>query len=361
MRPGRFAAARRVPAGSLPMTMQVRSPTVLYVLLVLVLSAVAAGGKGVRSPAASETSLRLVVPPGFPDVPEPGYNRFSPAKVRLGERLFFDPILSRDGSIACSSCHLPEKAFSDPRRVSLGVGGRAGLRNAPSLVNVAYQKRFFLDGGALTLESQALGPLEDENEMDSNLEDILDRLGTDAGYLEAFGRVFGEVPTLRGLTQALAAFQRTILSGGSRFDQFRAGNSDALSPAQRRGLALFEGRGRCGTCHSGFLLSNLSFQNNGLAATAADSGRARITLRPEDYGKFRVPPLRNVALTAPYMHDGRLATLGEVVDHYDSGGAAARGQHRAIHPLGLTAAEKEDLVAFLNSLNDVTIYAGLDS
>ncbi len=305
--------------------------------------------------------MRLAVPPGFPAVPEPAHNRFDAAKVELGERLFFDPILSRDGSISCSSCHLPERAFSDPRRVSLGVEGRPGLRNSPSLVNVAYQKRLFLDGGALTLESQALGPLEDANEMDADLSEVLDRLSRDSAYREAFGQVFGEQPTLRGLTQALAAYQRTIRSGGSRYDLFRAGIGDALSPSEKRGLALFEGRARCATCHSGFLLSNRTFQNNGLAVTVADSGRARITLRSEDYGKFRVPSLRNVALTAPYMHDGRLATLRAVVDHYDSGGADARGQHDLIRPLGLTEAEKEDLTAFLRTLDDTSIHAGLDS
>lgn len=327
----------------------------------LVLVWFVAGCVAVDSNPTAQTPVRLRVPSGFTPVPEPAHNRVTPGKAALGERLFFDPILSRDRTISCGSCHLPDLAFSDGRPVSQGIDGRSGLRNAPSLVNVAYQKLFFRDGGALTLENQVFGPLEDENEMDADLAEILDRLNADPAYRQDFERVFGSPPTLRTLTQALAAYQRTIRSGGSRYDRYRAGDEEALTSAERRGLTLFEGEADCATCHAGFLLASHAFENNGLVFANGDSGRARITQNPEDFGKFRVPSLRNVALTAPYMHDGRLSTLEVVVEHYDRGGANVRGQHPAVRPLGLTAMEKTNLIAFLESLTDASVRTGLDN
>lgn len=315
-------------------------------------------GCEILSPQPDEGSVDLRVAPGFPAVPVPEHNPMTVAKVELGERLFFDPILSRDRTISCASCHEPDVAFADPRALSVGVDGRVGLRNSPSLVNVAYQRLFFWDGGSLSLEGQVLGPLEDENEMDANLGDILERLTTDASYRQQFEEVFDEPPSIPGLTQALAAFQRTLLSSGGPFDRFQQGDARALTPAQTRGLTLFDGKAGCRACHAGVRFTDDTFRNNGLAFANADSGRARITFLASDFGAFRVPSLRNVALTGPYMHDGRLATLADVVTHYNQGGTQSRNQDAAIRPLDLTPEEQDDLVAFLHALTDDHIQVG---
>ena len=305
--------------------------------------------------------VELDVPMGFDPVPIPDHNPLSPAKVALGERLFFDPILSRDQTVSCSSCHLTNLAFSDGLTLSKGIDGRTGSRNSPSLANVAYLSLLFWDGGALTLENQVFAPLQDPNEMDADLEEILVRLNQDEAYRAAFDGAFQEEANLRTLTQALAAFQRTIRSGGSRYDDYRAGDEDALRAAELRGLALFEGKAGCVTCHSGFLLTTNAFENNGLTFTNADSGRARVTLKSEDFARFRVPSLRNVAVTSPYMHDGRIETLPDVVAHYNHGGNQSRGQHEAIVPLKLSDQEQADLVAFLGSLTDRRVRFGLNN
>ena len=300
------------------------------------------------------------VPVGFEPLPVPDHNPLTPGKVALGERLFFDPILSRDQTISCGTCHLPEMAFTDGVPLSIGIEDRLGIRNSPSLVNVAYQRLLFWDGGALTLENQVFAPLQDHNEMDAQLDNILERLNTEPAYKEEFENVFGEEASLRSLTQALAAFQRTIRSGGSRYDRFLEGDQHALSASQQRGLQLFEGKANCTTCHAGFLLTNQAFENNGLAVVHADSGRARVTLLPDDYGKFKVPSLRNVALTAPYMHDGRISSLEDVIAHYNHGGTDTVRRHEVIRPLKLSDQEQADLVSFLNALTDVSVRFGLD-
>lgn len=330
-------------------------------LWILALALLVTGCEVFDSYEEPEAPSPLEVPFGFPPVPVPSHNPITAEKVALGEKLFFDPILSRDESIACSSCHLPDLAFADPRSVSLGVDARAGLRNSPTLVNIAYQNLFFWDGGALTLENQILGPLQDPNEMDAHLDTVLLRLRADTAYVRAFDQAFGLAPDITTMTQAIASFERTIRSGGSRYDAYLSGDDQALTQEEKRGLALFEGRAQCSTCHSGFLLTNLSFENNGLAFANADSGRARITTLPDDFGKFKVPSLRNLGLTAPYMHDGRISTIEMVIEHYNQGGTGSRGQHDSIKPLDLTSQEKADLLAFLNSLSDTSIYIGLDN
>ena len=310
-------------------------------------------GHETRDPAV------LDVPSGFEPLPVPNHNPLTAEKVALGERLFFDPHLSEDHSLSCASCHFEEAAFADPRPLSPGVHGRLGIRNSPSLVNVGYLNLLFWDGGALTLESQALGPLEADFEMNMNLGDLIMRLESDASYVAEFEEAFGEGPSIPTLTQALASFQRTIRSGGSRYDRFVAGTTDALNKNEKRGLALFSGKANCTSCHNGFLFTNQAFENNGIEPAGSDSGRARITLNPADYLEFRVPSLRNVEKTAPYMHDGRFDSLEEVVDHYDQGGTGVRNQSALIEPLRLTDQEKRDVIAFLRSLTDETILTGL--
>lgn len=310
-------------------------------------------GHETRDPAV------LDVPAGFDPIPVPNHNPLTAEKVVLGQRLFFDPHLSEDRSLSCASCHLENAAFADPRRLSPGVHGRLGIRNSPSLVNVGYINLLFWDGGALTLEAQALGPLEADFEMNMNLGDLITRIESDDSYVAQFEEAFEEGPSVRTVTQALASFQRTIRSGGSRYDRHTAGTIDALSESERRGLELFNGKANCASCHSGFLFTNQAFENNGIEPAGSDSGRARITLDPTDYLEFRVPSLRNVEETAPYMHDGRFDSLEEVIDHYDQGGTGVRNQSALIEPLRLTDQEKRDVIAFLKSLTDETILTGL--
>lgn len=320
---------------------------------VLVVFALCVAGCEVFGPSEENTdALQVTVPDGFDPVPIPVHNPLTLAKVELGRQLFSDPILSRTETVSCASCHDPERFFMDGRRFGSGVEGRKGLRNSPSVLNAAYQRLLFWDGGAQTLESQVLGPLENEVEMDANLDTVLHRLRTHPAYPARFQDVFGEGPSIRTMTQAIAAFERTLVSTGSRYDRYQAGDTLTLTELERLGRALFFGRAQCASCHSGFLFTNQQFENNGLVSTEADSGRARITLNPQDYGRFKVPSLRNVAETSPYMHDGRLFTLEAVVEHYDAGGEGARNQHALVQPLHLSEHEKAALVAFLHSLTD---------
>lgn len=298
------------------------------------------------------STVAVVVPDGFPPLPVPDYNPLEPAKVALGERLFFDPILSGDQTVSCASCHNPDLAFSDGKPRSIGIDGRVGLRNSPSLINVAYQRLLFWDGGSFTLEAQVLAPLENKDEMNAELEPVLQRLRTDTTYIRLFDRAFGEAPSIRSLTQAVAAYQRTLVSTGSRYDQYVAGQTDALTTQERAGLDLFNGKAGCVTCHAGPLFTNFSFENKGLSMALADSGRARITGLSSDFGKFKVPSLRNVALTAPYMHDGRFSTLETVLQHHNQGGSHTRNQSPMIKAINLTPEETSAIVAFLHSLTD---------
>jgi cytochrome c peroxidase len=320
---------------------------------------IAIAGCGIAGHEARDPAV-LDVPAGFEPMPIPSHNPLTVEKVALGERLFFDPDLSEDRSLSCASCHFENAAFADPRRLSPGVHGRLGIRNSPTLVNVGYINLLFWDGGALTLEAQALGPIEADFEMNMNLGDLVRRIGSDESYVQQFEEAFGEGPSVPTLTQALASFQRTIRSGGSRFDRFQTGESSALSAAEQRGLELFNGKANCASCHNGFLFTNQAFENNGIEPAGSDSGRARITLDPEDYLAFRVPSLRNVEKTAPYMHDGRFASLDEVVAHYNRGGTGVRNQSSLIEPLHLTEGEKDDLISFLKTLTDDVILTGLN-
>ncbi len=310
--------------------------------------------------SVSEEQVHLEVPSGFEPVPIPSHNPLTKAKVLLGEQLFFDDAISFDSTVSCATCHMPNKFFSDGQVISQGIHGKFGTRNTPSLINIAYHKLLFWDGGSITLEHQVFGPLQNPTEMGLDLASVLNRLDSNTTYRKSFNDIFGESPTLRGLTQALAAYQRTLLSGGARYDSYKEGDLSALNVHEQRGLNLFEGKARCFHCHNGFLLSNLKFENNGLSISQGDSGRARVTGLKEDYGKFKVPSLRNVSETAPYMHDGQMATLSDVIEHYNNGGKTVRGQSRFIQPLNLSASEKANLVAFLHTLTDSITFAGVE-
>lgn len=292
-----------------------------------------------------------------PEMKHPMHNPYDPDVVKLGEKLFFDPFLSADHSISCASCHKPELAFSDGLKHSIGVFGREGTRNAPSLINIGYQNRFFWDAGAMSLEQQVFGPLEEPNEMDRHLGTLIADLKNHAYYNNAFKDVFGEEVSPATLAKALASYQRSLVGFTSDYDDYLEGEMNALSEAAKRGLQLFQQKAACISCHQPPLFSDFSLRHNGLYDTTdADNGRGRLTMKKEDDGKFKVQPLRNVALTAPYMHDGRFSTLEEVMDHYNKGGNMHPNQDDAIRQLNLNKNEIEDLIAFLKALTDKKEY-----
>lgn len=293
----------------------------------------------------------VAVPPRFPPAPAPADNAITSARLELGKKLFYDKRLSRTGEVSCASCHQQELAFADPRPVSIGVHGRTGTRNAPPLINLAWNTSFFWDGGVKTLEQQAVGPITNPLEMDMTMGEVVQRVSADPEYVRLSRAAYGSELRPEVVTKGIASFLRSLVSGKSRFDRYLEGDAAALTASEKRGadIALGE-RGDCFHCHVGFNLTNNAFANNGLVS--ADTGRTRITEKTEDEGKFKVPTLRNVALTAPYMHDGSLATLRDVIDFYSRGGQGHPNTDPIIRPLNLSGQEKEDLLAFLGSLTD---------
>ena len=293
-------------------------------------------------------------PEGFDPIPFPDDNSYSTERWKLGKRLFFDPNLSRDRSISCASCHKPSLAFADDQAVSPGVEGRRGTRNSPSLANVAYQPYLLREGGVPDLERQVLVPVQEHAEFDFNILAIVERLETDSSYVNASERAYARPLDAYVITRALSVFQRSLISGDSPYDRYRnQGLASALSPQQMAGMSLFfSERTGCTNCHSGFDLTDYSFQNNGLYSEYPDPGRMRVTNDPNDKAMFKVPSLRNVAVTAPYMHDGSIKTLRGVVEHYNSGGHDHPHKSQHIRPLGLDEDEISSIVAFLVALTD---------
>jgi len=302
-----------------------------------------------------QTPLVLDIPEGFPipDIPED--NELTVERVALGKMLFYDPTLSLDSTFSCASCHLQEKGFADANPVSIGIKDRIGFRNVPTLANVAYHPYFFREGGNPALETQLLGPICAFEEMGFNAAELAERIKDHPTYTPLAQTLYDR-PTmdLFTLSRSIASFERTLISGNSPFDQYYyQGNSDALTPQQIRGWQLFSSeRTQCSSCHTGFDFSDYGFYNNGLYETYADEGRQRVTLADEDIGKFKVPTLRNIAQTAPYMHDGSLPTLEAVIAHYNQGGSNHPNKSPLISPLQLDEQEQKDLVAFLHMLTD---------
>ena len=264
--------------------------------------------------------------------------------VALGERLFFDTRFSKDRTLSCASCHDPEASFAGVEARAVGLGGHVGRRNAPAVFNRLLGASQFWDGRADRLQDQVLGPLYDPGEMGMDEALVLERLG-EAGYPRAFQRAFGESPSIELFVEAVAVFEMTLVSAGSAFDAFEwNGDRDALSASAQRGLDLFRGKGRCTLCHTGTNLTDEDYHDVGIGV---DEGRFQVSGREEDRRRFKTPTLRNVALTAPYMHDGSMATLEDVIEHYDRGGESELSE---LVPLGLEEVEKEDLIAFLQAL-----------
>ncbi len=341
------------------------------------------------SPLASQTmqfeDFKIELPSGLnrEDFILPPDNPMSKDKVELGRTLFFDTRLSGDNSVSCATCHLPQAAFSDNRQVALGVGQAAGDRNSPTIINRAFSREQFWDGRAGSLEEQLRLPLINPKEMAMSSHELLvSKVAGIQGYRSWFKRVFAGEVNIDDLARAIAAFERTVLSGGSRYDEFKAGNQQALNEAEKRGLALFEGRARCTQCHSGPNFTDEKYHNLGVDwdSNRVDLGRYKVTGDEQDIGAFKTPTLREVANTAPYMHNGTIETLQEVVTLYDRGGVAnpfldveMRRPNRTLEQLleyygkrdareklpaevdfiklDLTEQEQADLVAFLGALS----------
>lgn len=327
---------------------------------------------------------RTELPRGLPgDLWEmliPPENPVTAEKVALGRRLYFDKRLSQDGTISCASCHDPAKGFADGRKVSDGIGGKKGARNAPTVLNSVFNEFQFWDGRAASLEDQAKGPMINPVEMGfASHADLVTNLRTAKAYDADFQKVFGREANIDDVVAAIAAFERTVVSGDSNFDRFMAGDKAALSEPAQRGWTLWNGKARCNTCHPfGDATPNFSdnkFHNIGVAAKGRDFagiarkaaaiadpaqlafhpdftelGRFVVTRQPKDIGSFKTPGMRDIALTAPYMHDGSEATLLDVVNFYDRGGEPNPYLDGGIVPLKLTEQEKTDLVAFMESL-----------
>jgi cytochrome c peroxidase len=300
---------------------------------------------------------------GVPTVIDPLDNPSTPAKVGLGRKLFFDKRLSADNSIACATCHDPNAGFADPHSVSVGVKGRRGERNSPTVLNSAFLSPLMWDGRSTTLEEQVLLPFLSPSEMDLPLDQVAEKLRRQ-GYSDLFRQAFGEDVSVTDLAKALAAYQRTLVAADSPFDRYLFQHDvSAVSPEARRGFDVFL-KAKCDACHlimtaglHPFALSNVmftdgKFHNLGVDAAKSkpDPGRYTVTGEPGDWGRFKTPSLRNVALTAPYFHDGSKTTLADVVEFYDTGGGANPNLDPALQPLHLSTAEKSDLVRFLESL-----------
>lgn len=289
------------------------------------------------------------------------------SETALGEKLFFDSILSRDYSVSCASCHKPEFAFADNQPVSIGVFNQKGSRNTPSAMNMSDRNFYFWDGRAESLEEQALGPIENPVEMDLPLSIAIRRLKQDESYRKAFYAVYGQEPSRELLARAIAAFERTLETDQSPFDKYMQETDTTLfSESAKRGLALFNGKANCFDCHFGVdFTGNDQFRNIGLynGKDLNDVGRYAVTGKAKDLGAFKVPGLRNIAQTAPYMHNGMHKTLAEVIEYYnqpDTFIANSINRDSLMNrPLGLTKSEKKDLENFLLSLSDERFSKGL--
>ena len=313
-----------------------------------------------QTPAANAQSAaeyKLTIPFGLDEsaVVIPQDNPLSRNKVELGRLLFFDKRLSKNDTIACASCHLAKFAFTDGRPVSTGIRGQKGGRSAPASLNRVFSSGQFWDGRAATLEEQSVGPFTNPVEHGfADHDEMIAKMKKIAGYRKLFTQIFGEDITIGNVGKAIASFQRTILSGNSPADRFdMGGEADALSDSAQKGLELFRGKARCVRCHSGFNFSDEKFHNLGIGwdTNQVDLGRYLVTKNPEDIGAFKTPTLREIARSAPYMHDGRFKALAEVVNFYNQGGVKNPHQDPLIIPLELTDEEQRHLVNFLHALN----------
>jgi len=298
------------------------------------------------SPLGIDSKLSELTPPPTPE------------KVRLGRWLFYDKRLSKDGTISCATCHRPENAFSEPTPVSTGINGQMGGRKAPSFVNLAWTlyPHFFWDGRAKSLEEQALGPVQNPIEMGNTIDSMLKTLNGIKGYKQAFKEAFGSAEiTGDNVAKAIADYERTRMSGNSPYDKWKAGDEKAVSAEVKKGDELFSGKAQCNNCHLGQNFTDNLFHNLGVGWNAKtksfkDEGRSKISGNKEDLGAFKTPTIRDVSKHAPFMHDGSMKTLEEVVEHYNKGGNKNPTLSPKLKKLGLTKTEVKAIVAMMKSL-----------
>ncbi len=359
----------------------------LLVVFAVLLFAAVCFTPAFRAQRLSDRAIPLGLPADTWDYYVPRNNPLTPAKVELGRKLFFDPRLSADGRISCSTCHDPKLAFTDGKAVAEGIFDRRGTRNSPSLLNAMFNTGQFWDGRADTLEDQAIQPLINKLEMgNDSYDDVVKRLRATPEYRAEFQSVFGGEVTVERVGRAIAAFERTLVSGDSPLDRFIAGDQSAISDAARRGFTLFRGKARCSRCHTFSdavpFFTDFNYHNTGVAANhpnfnklarqayevvdtdrakevisklAAEDGgqelgRVLVTYHVFDIGSYRTPSLRNISLTAPYFHDGSARTLADVVKFYNGGGRQNINRDWDLEALVLTEDEQKDLIAFLESL-----------
>ncbi len=291
----------------------------------------------------------------FPPVVFPEDNTQSDAKFILGKELFYNKKLSRDGSISCATCHKPEFAFGDNLATTPGINNLPGTRNVPSLANVAYHPYFTREGGVPSLEMQVLVPIQEHNEFDFNIVHIVERLKNDVQINEMSLEAYGQEISSFTLVRAIANFEREIISNKSKYDNYLQGN-ESLSDDEFSGLQLFKSeRLNCSSCHHGFDFTDYSFSNNGLYQDYEDIGRYRVTRDSSDIALFKTPSLRNLEFTSPYMHDGSLNTIDEVIDHYENRVQEHPNLDSRIKNFDLSENEKFQLKAFLKTLSDYSL------
>ena len=359
---------------------------------VLLLPALVRAADSDLATSSFEIKLPLGIPQDLWAYFIPKDNPMTSAKVDLGRRLFFDQRLSVDGTVSCATCHDPKRAFTDGKRIAEGIGGRAGVRNSPTLLNAMFNAGQFWDGRAGSLEAQAKLPLVNRDEMGNrSLDEVVTRIASVPEYAKDFERVFGSAVTIDNITKAIGAFERTLVSANSPLDRYLAGDVNAMNESARSGLALFRGKARCGVCHAfnqnfaAFatfpFFTDMNYRNTGIAANyggfeslakramaasressidaasellkherAGELGRFVVSGNTLDVGAFRTPSLRNVELTAPYFHDGSAATLEDVVRYYVKGGNPNSNRDWQLEPVALSEGEQRDLVEFLKAL-----------
>jgi cytochrome c peroxidase len=294
------------------------------------------------------------IPLGLLPIRFPKENPYTPAKRELGRLLYYDKRLSADGTVSCATCHDPAMGFADGKPVSDGIRGQRGGRSAPTVFNRAYSLAQFWDGRAKTLEEQAGGPMANAIEMGNTHEAVVSTLKGIPGYRVWFKQAFGtEEINLDLVTKAIATYERTVLSGNSPYDRYKAGDKSAMTAEQIRGMDVYFNKAKCDQCHEGINFTANAYHNLGVGMDKPnpDEGRFAVTKNPADFGAFKTPTLREIARTAPYMHDGSLKTLEEVVEYYNKGGIPNRNLDERMKPLNLSDAEKAGLVAFMKALN----------
>jgi cytochrome c peroxidase len=333
---------------------------VLSVCLLVAGSIVASASAGQKTPPLTQINVQVLGPQRLgplPPVIAPPGNPQSSAKIHLGKELYFDTRLSADGTVSCATCHNPALGWSDAGPTSAGIRGQLGGRRSPPVSNAAYAPLQFWDGRSPSLEDQAKGPIQNPIEMGNTHQAMIETVDRIAGYVDEFREVFGEGPiTVDQVADAIAAFERTVVTTDSKFDRYARGDHQALTPLERKGLEIFNGKGHCTSCHWGPYFSDGRFHNLGVPAKDPknpDKGRYDVTKDPRDMGAFKTPTVRDAARRAPYLHDGSEKTLESLIDFYDRGGGKDANLDPLMVPLGLTKLEKNALVAFIKALDSL--------